>query len=178
MVEVVLNDARQAFEPLTPVHFNLDRLETNPRFAAIARPANAAILIKLRIDMEDRGGRIELLLPYATLEPIRKMLLQQFMGEKFGRDNIWEGHLATEIWTTETEVRAVLDEQQAPLSTVLDFKVGDTLMLNATPDSEVSIRAGSIPLTTGRMGRKGQNIAIRVEAPISVEAAQSMRSRA
>lgn len=58
--------------------------------------------------MEDRGGRIELLLPYATLEPIRKMLLQQFMGEKFGRDNIWEGHLATEMWTTETEVRAVL----------------------------------------------------------------------
>ncbi|RZJ43161.1 MAG: flagellar motor switch protein FliM, partial [Brevundimonas sp.] len=110
MVEVVLADARAAFEPLTPVHFNLDRLETNPRFAAIARPANAAILVKLRIDMEDRGGRIELLLPYATLEPIRKMLLQQFMGEKFGRDNIWEGHLATELWTTETEVRVVLDE--------------------------------------------------------------------
>ena len=171
MVEVVLNDARQAFEPLTPVHFNLDRLETNPRFAAIARPANAAILIKLRIDMEDRGGRIELLLPYATLEPIRKMLLQQFMGEKFGRDNIWEGHLATELWTTETEVRVVLDEQMMPLSSVLNLKVGDTLMLNATPDSEVSIRAGSIPLTTGRMGRKGQHIAIRVEGPVNPEAA-------
>ena len=171
MVEVILNDARQAFEPLTPVHFNLDRLETNPRFAAIARPANAAILVKLRIDMEDRGGRVELLLPYSTLEPIRKMLLQQFMGEKFGRDNIWEGHLATELWTTETEVRCVLDEQQMPLSKVLDLKVGDTLMLNATPDSEVSVRAGSIPLTTGRMGRKGQHIAVRVEGPITTDAA-------
>ena len=174
MIEVVLNDARAAFEPLTPVHFNLDRLETNPRFAAIARPANAAILVKLRIDMEDRGGRIELLLPYATLEPIRKMLLQQFMGEKFGRDNIWEGHLATELWTTGTEVRAVLDEQQLPLSKVLDLKVGDTLMLNATPDSEVSVRAGAIPLTIGRMGRKGQHIAVRVEAPVNVEAASSL----
>ena len=155
MIEVVLADARAAFEPLTPVHFNLDRLETNPRFAAIARPANAAILVKLRIDMEDRGGRIELLLPYATLEPIRKMLLQQFMGEKFGRDNIWEGHLATELWTTGTEVRAVLDEQQLPLSQVLNLKVGDTLMLNASPDDEISVRCGSIPVTTGRMGRKG-----------------------
>lgn len=174
MVEVVLADARAAFEPLTPVHFSLDRLETNPRFAAIARPANAAILVKLRIDMEDRGGRIELLLPYATLEPIRKMLLQQFMGEKFGRDNIWEGHLATELWTTETEVRAVLDEQQLPLSKVLEFKVGDTLMLNATPDSDISVRCGSIPVTTGKMGRKGQNIAVRVEAPISVETATSL----
>ena len=174
MVEVILADAQAAFEPLTPVHFTLDRLETNPRFAAIARPANAAILVKLRIDMEDRGGRVELLLPYSTLEPIRKLLLQQFMGEKFGRDNIWEGHLATELWTTDTEVRVVLDEQQASLSTVLDLKVGDTFMLNATPDSEVSIRCGSIPVTTGRMGRKGQHIAIRVEGPISVEAATSL----
>jgi len=174
MVEVVLADARAAFEPLTPVHFTLDRLETNPRFAAIARPANAAILVKLRIDMEDRGGRVELLLPYATLEPIRKMLLQQFMGEKFGRDNIWEGHLATELWTTETEVRAVLDEQLLPLSQVLGLKVGDTLMLNATPDSDISVRCGSIPVTTGKMGRKGQHIAVRVEAPISIETATSL----
>eukprot|EP01030_Chromulinospumella_sphaerica_P017501 gene17501-17329_t len=97
MVEVVLADAKAAFEPLTPVNFVLDRLETNPRFAAIARPANAAILVKLRIDMEDRGGRIELLLPYATIEPIRGVLMQMFMGEKLGRDPVWEGHLATEI---------------------------------------------------------------------------------
>ena len=174
MIEVVLADAQAAFEPLTPVHFNLDRLETNPRFAAIARPANAAILVKLRIDMEDRGGRVELLLPYSTLEPIRKMLLQQFMGEKFGRDNIWESHLATELWTTETEVRAVLDEQQVPLQQALDLKVGDTLMLNAGPDSEISVRCGSIPVTTGRMGRKGQHIAVRVERPISIETASRL----
>jgi len=177
MVEVVLNDARAAFEPLTPVSFNLDRLETNPRFAAIARPANAAILVKLRIDMEDRGGRIELLLPYATLEPIRKMLLQQFMGEKFGRDNIWESHLATELWTTQMEIRAVLDEQQVDLNRVLNLKVGDTIMLNATPDSLVQLRAGSIPLTHGRMGRRNHNIAIRVEAPLAHAAKRALQAK-
>ncbi len=167
MVEVILADLHEAFEPLTPVTFTLDRLETNPRFAAIARPNNAAILVKFRIDMEDRGGRIELLLPYATLEPIRKLLLQQFMGEKFGRDNIWESHLATELWTTQTEVRAVLDEQPISLGRVLNLKVGDTLMLNASPDSFVELRAGPIPLTRGRMGRRNNHIAVRVEAPLS-----------
>ena len=174
MVEVVLADASQAFEPLTPVTFNLDRLETNPRFAAIARPANAAILVKLRIDMEDRGGRIELLLPYATLEPIRKMLLQQFMGEKFGRDNIWESHLATELWGTQVDVRAVLDEQQMSLRKVLDLKVGDTVMLNAGPDSLVELRCGQIPLTQGRMGSRNARIAVRVEAPLAPAAKQAV----
>jgi flagellar motor switch protein FliM len=175
MVEVVLADAKAAFEPLTPVTFNLDRLETNPRFAAIARPANAAILVKLRIDMEDRGGRIELLLPYATLEPIRKMLLQQFMGDKFGRDNIWEGHLATELWTTQLEVRAVLDEQQVDLRRVLNLKVGDTLILNATAESLIELRSGSIMLTRGRMGRRNHNISVRVEAPLSPAAKSAIQ---
>ena len=175
MIEVVLADAKEAFDPLTPVTFTLDRLETNPRFAAIARPANAAILVKLRIDMEDRGGRIELLLPYATLEPIRKMLLQQFMGEKFGRDNIWEGHLATELWTTNVEVRAVLDEQSVSLKDVLNLKVGDTMMFSATPDSLIELKAGMVPLTRGRMGRRNSQIAVRVEAPIAPEAREALQ---
>src|SRR5258707_12028479 len=111
MIDVIMADMCQALEPLARVSFALDRLKTNPRFAAIARPANAAILVKLRIDMEDRGGRIELMLPYATLEPIRKLLLQQFMGEKFGRDSFWESHLATELGSTRVGFAPILTKQ-------------------------------------------------------------------
>ena len=86
LIQVVLADLSTSFDPLCPVTFRFERLEVNPRFATISRLSNAAILARLRIDMEDRGGRVELLLPYATLEPVRELLLQQFMGEKFGRD--------------------------------------------------------------------------------------------
>src|SRR6266446_2928520 len=166
MIEVILGDMRQAFEPLAPVNFTLDRLETNPRFAAIARPANAAILVKLRIDMEDRGGRIELMLPYATLEPIRKLLLQQFMGEKFGRDSIWESHLATELWCTRVEIDAILDEQRMPLNRIMNLEVGQTIMLKAGPDSPIELRCGGVPLLTGRMGRVGSSVAVRIEGTV------------
>src|ERR1700674_5774743 len=131
LIEVVLADAELAFKPLSPVKFNIDRLETNPRFAAISRPANAAILVRLRIDMEDRGGNIELLLPYATIEPIREVLLQMFMGEKFGRDPIWEGHLATEIGQAEIAVNAVLYEAKLPLKQLMKLKLGETLLLGS-----------------------------------------------
>src|SRR6201996_6838760 len=163
MIEVILQDMCSAFEPLAPVNFQLDRLETNPRFAAIARPANAAILVKLRIDMEDRGGRIELLLPYATLEPIRKLLLQQFMGEKFGRDSIWESHLATELWSTRVEIDAILDEQTLSLHRMMNLEVGQTIMLNATPESKIEMRCRGVPLLKGRMGRVGSSVAVRIE---------------
>lgn len=163
MIEVVLQDVQAAFEPLSPVTLELDRMETNPRFAAIARPANAAILVKLRVDMEDRGGRIEMLLPYATLEPIRELLLQMFMGEKFGRDSIWESHLATELWSTKVPLEAVIDEQRMKLREVMEFKVGQTLMLNNTPDGMIDMRCAGVALGKGRMGRVGNNVAVRVE---------------
>ncbi|HTS40890.1 MAG TPA: flagellar motor switch protein FliM [Xanthobacteraceae bacterium] len=166
MIEVVLADAELAFKPLSPVKFNIDRMETNPRFAAISRPANAAILVRLRIDMEDRGGDIELLLPYATIEPIRGVLLQMFMGEKFGRDPIWEGHLATEIGQAEVAVDAVLYEARLPLRRIMRLDVGDTLILEIKPDALVSVRCGDVTVSEGRMGRVGDRVAVRVAKPL------------
>jgi flagellar motor switch protein FliM len=166
MIEVVLADAEQAFRPLSPVRFSIDRLETNPRFAAITRPANAAILVRLRIDMEDRGGTIELMLPYATIEPIREVLLQMYMGEKFGRDPIWEGHLATEIGQAEIAVEAVLYEAELPLRRMMALEVGDTLTLDLKADACVTVRCGDVALTEGRMGRVGDRVAVRVTRPL------------
>ena len=162
LVHVVLADLSAAFDPLSPVTFRFERLETNPKFAAISRTSNAAIVAKLRIDMEDRGGRLELLIPYATLEPVRELLLQMFMGEKFGRDSIWETHLAEELWRTNVGLTAVLDEQTMSLGQIFDLDVGSQLLLAATPESEVEIRCGNIPVFKGNMGRKGDAIAIKV----------------
>jgi flagellar motor switch protein FliM len=166
MLEVVLEDAELAFRPVSPVTFTFERLETNPKFAAITRPANAAILVRLRVDMEDRGGVIEMLLPYATIEPIRDVLMQMFMGEKFGRDAAWEGHLATEIWSAKAEVSAVLFDRKLPLKRILDLDVGDTLMLDVAPDALVEIRCGDETLTTARMGRSGERVAVQVAQPL------------
>ena len=167
MVHVILADLSSAFDPLSPVTFRFDRLETNPRFVTISRPSNAAIVVKIRIDMEDRGGRLELLIPYATLEPVRELLLQMFMGEKFGRDSIWENHLAAELWKTNIDLTAVLDRQIMSLGEVFDLKVGSQIYLNATPDSAVEVRCGDIPMYSGKMGRKGDSIAVRISDRIT-----------
>lgn len=166
MIHLVLSDLSAAFDPVSPVTFIFDRLETNPRFAMISRPSNATIAARFRIDMEDRGGEIELLLPYAMLEPVRELLLQQFMGEKFGRDSIWENHLAEALWLSDVDLQAVLDRHMVSLKQVLKWKVGTQLLLNATPDSEIEMVCGDVPMFYGKMGRKGEYIAVQIEDKI------------
>ncbi len=163
MVEVVLEDFRQSFAPLCDVNFDFDRMETNPAFAAIARPANAAVLARIRVGMEERGGRIDFLIPYATMEPIRDLLLQTFMGEKFGQDSIWEDHLENQLWSTDFTLEATIGDVSLPLNDLLNLKVGSQILLNATPDSKALIRCGDKVLFSGYLGRKGHNIAIKIE---------------
>ncbi len=167
LIEVILDDTHRAFDPVTQINFKLERMETNPRFAAISRPGNAAILIELRIEMDDRGGKIEILLPYATIEPIREQLLQMFMGEKFGRDPIWEGHLATEIYQADVEIEAVLHEQDLPLSKVLNLEPGQTVMFDRGPSDPVRLRCGDVELTEAIMGHIGNHVSVRVTRPLN-----------
>ncbi len=167
LIHVVLADLSAAFDPLCPVTFRFERLEVNPRFATISRLSNAAVLGRLRVDMEDRGGRLELLLPYSTLEPVRELLLQQFMGEKFGRDSIWETHLAEELWNTEISLDAVLDEQTMRLSDVVALKIGDRIVLNTSLGAPVEVRCGPVRLFEAAIGRRKNHVALRLGNPIA-----------
>lgn len=169
MVHVTLTDLSSAFDPLSPVSFNLDRVETNPRFATITQSNNACVLARLRIDMGERGGRMEILIPYATLEPIRALLLQQFMGEKFGRDSIWESHLTQELYKTDVQLQAVLGEQAVPLGEMLNWKIGDQVIFNTTPSDFLELRAGDFPMYKGPVGQRQGNIALRIENYIEPE---------
>ena len=163
MIQLILSDLSTAFDPVTSVNFIYDRLETNPRFATISRLSNAVIVARLRIDMEDRGVKIDLMIPYATLEPVRELLLQMFMGERLGRDAIWENHLMEELWDTEVEIRAVLKERTVNLGEIAGWEKGSFLPLEMAPHEDVTLICGDVPLLYGSMGRKADHIVIKVK---------------
>jgi len=169
MVQVALGDLSSAFDPLSPVSFSLDRMETNPRFATISQSGNACVLARLRVDMGDRGGRVEILIPYATLEPIRELLLQMFMGEKFGRDSIWENHLTQELYKTDVQIQAILGELTLPLGEMLNWKIGTQVMFNTWTEDDLEMRCGHFPMFRGPVGQRQGRIALRIENYIEPE---------
>ncbi len=136
---------------------------SNPSLASIAYPTDKAILFKIDVDMDDRGGRLEVLIPYATLEPVRDLLQQMFMGEKFGCDAMWETHWAREMLLSDTDLEVSLGEKMMTLNDIMNLKVGSTLQLRTRPDDLVTLWSGDIPLLRGRVGRLGDSVAIQIE---------------
>jgi len=169
MLELALADLATAFEPIAPVAMLLERIETSPRFAAIAGPTNIAAVATFRVDMEGRGGKFTILLPYATMEPVREKLLQRFMGQKVGRGNIWEAHMATELLQTDCSIDVVLGERTLRLEEVRAFAVGQTIALDSAPDDALEIQGGGIRLGRAQIGQRCNNIAVRLVADMFKE---------
>ena len=167
LTEIILDDLSEAFGPVAPVQFKYERMEVNPRFAVISQETNAAILVSVRVALDGREGLMHFCLPYATLEPVREQLLQQFMGEKFGQDNIWENHLSQELYHTHMTLSAVMDEMTFSLDEVLKWRVGDTVMLNAREDSPIKIDCAGVVKMVGRMGRSKDFKAVQIVKTIT-----------
>jgi flagellar motor switch protein FliM len=119
--------------------------------------------VRLHLEMDERGGIIELLLPYSTIEPIRELLLQNFMGEKFGRDSIWEHHLAEQLWVTDFSLELKMPQMTEVLKNVLSWQVGTQIVFNCGPTDSLPIHCYDNRLFTGKIGQKSGCIAVRVD---------------
>lgn len=163
LFKLVLHDLEEALEPLIPIKLPIDRLESSPRFATIVRPTAGAILGRLEIQMEGRSGGVEILIPYSSLESIRHLLVEMFMGEKLGHDVLWENHISKELLNTELTMDVILDEPYFNLGFVSNWQVGSTIPLTITSQSPVKVRCGDHDVLSGKMGQKNNNIAVFVD---------------
>lgn len=168
LADAVLRDAETAFSEVTPVRFNRDRVEADPRLAHIAAPGEVVALAEITLSLDGREANLSVALPFATIEPVRAIFRQGFVGAKQGRDPLWSGHLATEIWHAAIEAEAVLHECALPLHRILDLGIGDTLMFDMKPTDLVEVRCGGVHLTRGRIGRVEGRIAVQVVDPLPV----------
>ncbi|MFQ5562997.1 MAG: FliM/FliN family flagellar motor switch protein [Parvularculaceae bacterium] len=177
VLSLLIEDFSHAFKPVIDAGFALDRVETTPRFAAIAQSASVCALAKFRIDVEERGGRVSILIPHAALEPVRKQLAREFIGESNDGDQAWRRHLTAEISTAPLELSVVLAEKDFTLKEVSAFKPGQTLTFDVSPRTPVDVRSSGSLLARGRIGRAGGRVAVRLEEPVANPLVQTGEER-
>ena len=165
MLSLLVGDLDAAFKPVADPQFTLDRIETTPRFAAIVQEASVCALAKFRISIDELGGRASIIIPHATLEPLRDELLREFIGEAHGADAMWRDHLAEEVKAASINISAVFAEKEMRLCDIRQMKKGDTLVFNASASSCIDVRSGDALLGRGKIGRSGDRVAVRLDAP-------------
>jgi len=164
MLSLLVKDLDDAFQPMATTKFAIDRIETTPRFAAIVQEASVCALAKFRIRIDELGGRASIIIPHATLEPLRDELLREFIGEAHGADAVWREHLTKEVKSATVDLSAVLAAKTMPLEDLRRLSEGDTLVFSTPPSSAIDLRSGDALIARGKVGRSGDRVAVRLES--------------
>lgn len=163
LAEIILAEMAEAFATLADVQFVIEELENNPRSTILAPPVSPCVKIMIDVMLEDRGGQIAVLIPHATLEPVRGLLAQVFLGGQLGGDKNWRQSLQNLLEDTPVTLDAILTEMSLPLNDVLSWKVGQTLDLGVNSDHPPTVTCSGHTMFKTAMGRcRNGSIALRV----------------
>lgn len=145
----LLTDAMgRAWSVVLPVQPELLRFESDPRLAIIGPPNEAAILTTFEVTGA-MTGRIQLVVPFATVEPVKKSLSSPPRVDG-GSDSRFAARLADELEAVPVELAALLGRTVLTVRRVLALEVGDVITLDTDEGSPVPL------LVEGRQKLEGQ----------------------
>lgn len=160
VLEQVFIDMKEAWMCLMPMELHYLRTETNPDFAHALGPTELMLVSSFEIDIEGQGGKFQLALPSAMLEPVRDRLSTTFHGEKAEASTAWQHVLKSKINAVNVDLTARLAEIHLSLRQLLDMEPGDIIPLELP--EQATLYCNNIPLFVGQFGASGGRNAIKI----------------
>ncbi|MFG6564570.1 flagellar motor switch protein FliM [Sulfitobacter sp. 1A13421] len=163
LAELSLKGLAHCLHDVSPVQFDIQSLESNPRSVMLAAPRTATVLVRLHMQFEDRSGHMALVLPYGTLDEVSAQLAQPFLGGRSPTDSNARKDMNSQISSTTVTITGVLQEVTIPLHEVLEWKPGQVIDLGMTVDTPVVGMVNAQPMFQAAFGQRSNGaLALRV----------------
>jgi flagellar motor switch protein FliM len=150
-----------AWSEILPFRPEVLRFEGDPRMAMVAPPSDLAILCSYELNGAV-SGRLQIAIPYATVEPVKKMLTSP-PRQGSSVDARFSAALATDLENVGVEVRVEMGRACLTFSKLLDLKVGDLLVLDGSESSPLPIYIQGRRKLSGAPRVAGGSLAVVVD---------------
>ena len=147
-----LDDLENAWETVYPLEIQLNRTEINPQFVSITPPADVVVLITLDVDVEDATGKVQVVLPYTSIEPIKDKLQGGYVRHNDEYDNLWYESLNKGVKQAPVQVATVFGHAIVTIQELLDLKNGDIIQLDKYADEPVDLVVEGRPKFSATVG--------------------------
>ncbi len=157
-----IDDYEKAWEPVYPLKVGYSRTEINPQFVAVVPPSDVVIATTFDVELEKVSGTIKIVIPYATLEPIKSKLSVGFQSEQLEVDFIWINRIKEQIMGTSANVLVKLGEADIALRDLMELQAGDIIQLDSDATMPLDIQIEGIPKFKGIPGLLKGNRALKI----------------
>lgn len=163
VVELAINDLEVAWAPIEKIGCSFVRTEVNPQFVGIVPPTDVVIASTFDVELENATGTISMVIPYATIEPIKQKLSTGFQVESDQTDKkLWTAIIKEQLMETAVEVKVNLGETEIVLADLMEMKIGDVLPLTQDATGELNIQVEGVSKYKGYYGNHHGTVAVQV----------------
>jgi flagellar motor switch protein FliM len=173
ILDISAENLRKAWGPVMDIEVEYMHSEMNPKFAGIVDPTDMIVVSPINVRFEGVEGRVDIVMPYAMLEPIRDKLeegMQNLQGES---DNRWSRTLKEEAKNVEISLSANLLELQMHISDLMKMEKGDIIPIEMP--KQITVKAEGISILHGKLGESRNKKAIKIEKILHHPAYQERR---
>ena len=145
VVDLAIDDLEAAWESVEKIGCSFVRTEVNPQFVGIVPPTDVVIASTFDVELENANGTITIVIPYATIEPIKQKLSSGFQVESDQTDKkLWTSHLREQLLETDVEMKVSLGESSITLEDLTKLKNGDVIPLDQDASGELSLKVEGV----------------------------------
>lgn len=122
------------------------------------------------MELENANGTITIVIPYATIEPIKQKLSSGFQVESDQTDKkLWTSIIREQLMVTDVNVQVNLGETEITLSDIMNLKVGDVIPLDQDSTGEFDVQVEGVNKFKGYYGIHHGTVAVQVTRPVEKE---------
>ena len=167
VVDLAIDDMEQAWASIEKIGASFVRTEVNPQFVGIVPPTDVVIASTFDVELENANGTITIVIPYATIEPIKQKLSSGFQVESDQAEKkIWTSIIRQQLLETELNMKVDLGQTEISLADLMELKVGDVLPLDQDATGEINVMVEGVNRFKGYQGIHHGTVAIQVTQKI------------
>lgn len=145
VMDLAMNDLENAWEPVHKTNISFGRIEVNPQFVGVVPPSDVIISTTFEVELENASGTIALVIPYATIEPIKHKLNASFQSESDRQDKAWIAEMEEHLRQTKVNMSVNLGETAITVGDLVNLSIGDVIPLTQNADSELNLLVEGVP---------------------------------
>ncbi|BBN59883.1 flagellar motor switch protein FliM [Hydrogenovibrio marinus] len=161
ILDISSDNLRKAWGPVMDIEIDYMHSEMNPKFASIVEATDMIVVSPINVRFEGVEGRVDIVMPYAMLEPVRDKLEEGMSNLQGESDNRWSRTLKEEAKNIEVEVSVNLAELKMNMDDLMKMEKGDIIPIEM-PD-RVAVKAEGIAFVKGKLGESNDKKAVKVE---------------
>lgn len=161
ILDMSSENLRKAWAPVMDIEIDYMHSEMNPKFASIVDATDMIVVSPINVRFEGVEGRVDIVMPYSMLEPVRDKLEEGMSNLQGESDNRWSRTLREETKSIEIELTVNLAELQMQVEDLMQMEKGDIIPFEMP--EQVTVKAEGIGIAKGKLGESQDKKAVKLK---------------